>query len=132
LDKEITPLETQLAEQRIRQNVLQHDLDLLPALDELHQQRRAIIAEISDLLAELKLAQTDSRISNFNDGYSQGEATLTFLNDDEQRQLRREMLHLPTSARINGSQTTERLNGTPPEKPQNGKSQDLGTHQPIR
>ena len=110
LDKELAPLEAQLAGQRTRQHVLQHDLDLLPELDELREQRRAIIDELNTLLAELKLAQTDSRISNFNDGYGQGEATRTVLNDDEQRQLRRNVLDRQTGNHVNGN----RLNGTKP------------------
>ncbi|MBC3791880.1 LapA family protein [Spirosoma utsteinense] len=130
LDKEIAPLEAQLAEQRTRQNILQHDLDLLPALDELTEQRRAIQAELNDLLSELKLAQTDSRISNFNDGYGQGEATRTVLTDDEQQQLRREMLDLQTSSRIMGNRPTERP--TSSDKPQNGKAQETRPHQMIR
>ncbi|GAB3512882.1 hypothetical protein GCM10027341_54250 [Spirosoma knui] len=129
VDKELAPLEAQLAEQRIRQNVLQHNLDLLPALDELREQRRTLQAELNELLAELKLAQTDSRISNFNDGYGQGEATRTVLSDDEQQQLRKEMLTLQTSNRTNGSRPTERTNGTPPT---NGKAQALRPHQTIR
>jgi uncharacterized protein YoxC len=132
LDKEIAPLEAQLTEQRTRENVLQHDLDLLPALNELREQRRSIINELNDLLAELKLAQTDSRISNFNDGYGQGEATRTVLNDDEQQQLRRELHDLHTSSRINSNRTYERTAGPSAEKGQNGKSQDLRPHQTIR
>ncbi|GAB3643425.1 LapA family protein [Spirosoma arcticum] len=125
LDKEMAPLEAQLAEQRTRQTVLQHDLDLLPDLDELREQRRTITVEINDLLADLKLAHTDTRISNFNDGYGQGEATRTVLNDDEQRQLRRERLNFQTSNHPNGNRPAEQPNGTPPEKIPNGKPQDL-------
>ena len=136
LDADITPLETQLAEQRTHQNVLQHDLDLLPALDEFRQQRRAIIAAINDLLADLKLSQTDSRISNFNDGYGQGEATRTVLNDDEQRQLHRDRLNLQTNSRTNGNRPAEppgvgSTTGTPPEKVSNGKPQESRPHQLI-
>ncbi|WP_080241655.1 LapA family protein [Spirosoma rigui] len=131
LDKEIAPLEAQLTEQRTRENVLQHDLDLLPALDELREQRRSIVADLNDLLAELKLAQTDSRISNFNDGYGQGEANRTVLNDEEQQQLRRELHDLHTSSRVNGTRTYERTGGAA-DKGQNGKSQELRPHQTIR
>jgi hypothetical protein len=131
LDKEMAPLEAQLAEQRTRQNMLQHDLDLLPALDELREQRRKIIDELTLLLAELKLAQTDSRISNFNDGYGQGEATRTLLNDEEHRQLRRDMIDRQAS-RPNGSRHSEHYNGTTPEKGQNGKAQDLPPHPTTR
>ena len=130
LDKEIAPLDAQLAEQRTQQNVLQHNLDLLPNLNELKEERQAINADLNELLAELKLAQTDSRISNFNDGYGQGEATLSNLSDDEQQQLRKEMLSLHNSNRSRSSET--RLNGTSPEKATNGKNQNLRPYQTIR
>lgn len=130
LDKEIIPLEAQLAEQRTRQNVLQHNLDLLPDLSELKAHRQAVIADINELVAELKLAQTDSRISNFNDGYGQGEATRSNLSDDEQRQLRKEMLSLQNASR---SRTTEtRPAGTPPATGTNGKPTGLRPYQTIR
>ncbi|MFD2574074.1 hypothetical protein ACFSUS_25785 [Spirosoma soli] len=133
LDKEMAPLEAQLAEQRTRQNVLQHNLDLLPALDELKEERRTVAAELNELLAELKLAQTDSRISNFNDGYGQGEATRTVLSDDEQRQLRKEMLSLQNGSRLNGGRSGEvRPNGGQPDKATNGKPQGLRPYQTIR
>ncbi len=131
LEKEIVPLDAQLTEQRTRQNILQHDLDLLPALDELREQRLTILNELNGLLADLKLAHTDSRISNFNDGYGQGEATRTVLSDDEQRQLRREMLNLQNGNRVNGNRAAERPNGPTPEKAPNGKSHDAIPHQTI-
>lgn len=108
INKQLTPLEGQLAEQRSRQNVLQHDLDLLPELDTLKEQRRTLTSDLNDLLAELKLAQTDSRISNFNDGYEQGEAARSVLSDDEQRQLRKEKLTGRNGVRTNG----HHLNGS--------------------
>ena len=131
LDKEIIPLEAQLAEQHTRRNVLQHDLDLLPALDELRGQRRSILTQLADLLADLKLAHTDTRISNFNDGYGQGEAIRAVMNDDEQRQLRREVLDHQISNRVNANQLAERSIGTPPEKSQNGKPQESRPRQTI-
>lgn len=128
LDKEIAPLETQLAEQRTQQQVLQHNLDLLPNLPELKEERQAITSELNELLSELKLAQTDSRISNFNDGYGQGEATRTVLTDDEQRQLRKEMLTLQNSNRSRLGEA--RTNGS--DKGSNGKTQGLRPYQTIR
>ena len=130
LNKELIPLESQLAEQRTQQNVLQHNLDLLPDLNELKERRRDIIDELDGLLAELKLAQTDSRISNFNDGYGQGEATLTNLSDDEQRQLRKEMLSLHNNTRPRSGEL--RPNSPSPEKATNGKPQGLRPYQTIR
>ncbi|QIP14443.1 hypothetical protein G8759_18380 [Spirosoma aureum] len=134
LNQEIAPLDAQLAEQRTQQNVLQHNLDLLPVLDELKEKRQAATDELNELLAELKLAQTDSRISNFNDGYGQGEATRTGLSDEEQRQLRKEMLSLQNGNRINGSNrpVEPRPNGATPDKNTNGKTQGLRPYQTIR
>lgn len=131
LDNEIAPLEAQLAEQRTQQNVLQHNLDLLPTLDELKEQRQSALSELNEFLAELKLAQTDSRISNFNDGYGQGEATRKALSDEEQQQLRREMASLHNAKRVNGvNRQVESANGSA-EKGPNGKSQ-LRPYQTIR
>ena len=124
LDKEITPLDAQLAEQRTQQNVLQHNLDLLPDLNELTKRRQTLTTDLNELLAELKLAQTDSRISNFNDGYGQGEAVIANLSDDEQHQLRKDMLALANSR--------SRPNGTSVDKETNGKPQSLRPYQTIR
>jgi uncharacterized membrane protein YciS (DUF1049 family) len=125
LDKEIAPLEGQLAEQRTRQQVLQHNLDLLPSLDELKSERQATTRELNELLAELKLSQTDSRISNFNDGYGRGEATRATLSDDEQHDLLKEMESLPAASR-------NRTNGTSHDKGPNGKPQGLRPYQTVR
>ncbi|WP_338877011.1 hypothetical protein WBJ53_15250 [Spirosoma sp. SC4-14] len=133
LDAEIAPLEAQLAEQRTQQHVLQHNLDLLPSLEELKEQRQLAISELNEFLAELKLAQTDSRISNFNDGYGQGEANRQALSDEEQQQLRREMATRQNGKRVNGVNRpgeTHSGNGSA-EKGTNGKAQ-LRPYQTIR
>ena len=130
VDKEIAPLEAALAEQRIPQNILQHTLDLLPDLNELKAQRQSILSDLHELQSELKLAQTDSRISNFNDGYGQGEATLSNLSDDEQRQLRKDMLTLHNTSR-NGA-TDNRAASTPLVNGTNGKANGLRPYQTIR
>ncbi len=129
IDKEIAPLENQLAEQRTQQNVLQHNLDLLPDLSELKSRVNAIRADLDLLLAELKLAQTDSRISNFNDGYGQGEAIRGTLSDDEQRQLQRERL-LATTNRP--PRPADSSNGSTANKPTNGKAPVQRPYQTIR
>ncbi|AQG82348.1 hypothetical protein AWR27_06000 [Spirosoma montaniterrae] len=116
LEKLLTPLETELAEQRTRQNILQHNLDLLPDLAELKTRQQSLTNDLDVLLEDLKLAQTDSRIHNFNDGYGQGEATRTALSPDEQRQFRQDLRYRHISTR-NGHHTNGNgMNGT------NGKS----------
>lgn len=124
LDNELAPLDAQLAEQRTQQNVLQHNLDLLPNLQELNGKRQTLTAALNELLAELKLAQTDSRISNFNDGYGQGEAVITSLSDDEQHQLRKDMLTLQNSR--------SRPAGSLLDKSPTSKSPGLRPYQTIR
>ncbi len=130
LDKEIAPIQAALSEQRVQQNILQHNLDLLPDLDALKARRETVYAELTTLYAELKLAQTDSRISNFNDGYGQGEATLTNLNGDEQRQLRKEMLSLHHANRNGASEN--RTANISPVNGTNGKTNGLRPYQNIR
>lgn len=68
------PAEQALAEHLTRKAVLEHELALLPAVADLQQQRRELIDAISDLLNESRLAQTDSRIATYNDGYAKGVA----------------------------------------------------------
>ncbi|QMW06008.1 hypothetical protein [Spirosoma foliorum] len=130
VDQQIAPLEAQFAEQLTQQNVLQHNLDLLPSLTELKEQRQTINADLNELFAELKLAQTDSRISNFNDGYGQGEATRTVLSAEEQRQLRKEMLSLQNNNRKRTDES--RPNGASPTNGTNGKPQTLRPYQTVR
>ncbi len=130
LDREITPIEAALSEQRVQQTILQHNLDLLPDLNALKNRRETIYTDLTTLYAELKLAQTDSRISNFNDGYGQGEATLTNLSDDEQRQLRKEMLSLHNSS-WNGTSENRTANISPVNGT-NGKANGLRPYQTIR
>ncbi|MBD2700360.1 hypothetical protein IC229_06930 [Spirosoma sp. BT702] len=125
INKEIEPLEAQLAEQRSRQEVLQHNFDLIPSLDDLREQRQAIQNEISDLLAELKLAQTDSRISNFNDGYGQGEATRHGMSDGEKRQAQKEMGNLQNNGRKR-SEEQRPAGSTSPTNGTNGKTNGNG------
>ncbi|GAB3946322.1 hypothetical protein GCM10028805_16620 [Spirosoma harenae] len=132
LDAKIAPIEEQLAQQRTQQNVLQHELDLLPELSELKAQRQSITADLAELLAELKLAQTDSRISNFNDGYGQGEATRNDMSDDEHRQLRKEMLSLQNGSRKRTDEPRTNGNGNQPINGANGKTNGLRPHQTIR
>ena len=117
LSRALGPLQTELAEQRTHQTIAQHTLDLLPDLTELNQQRQRLLTDLIDLSEELKLALTDSRISQFTEGYAQGRATRTALSDDEQRQLHREKVIATLGPRLTA------LPPTPPANGANGKSQ---------
>ena len=126
LSDEIDPIDAQLAVERTQQNVLQHNFNLLPDLAELKAHRLTLLVDIKELLAEQKLAYTDSRISNFNDGYEQGEATRSGLTDEEQQQLRKEMLSL----QYNNRKGTDELhaNGFASNNGSTGKQNGLHPH----
>jgi len=128
MDKEMVPLDSQLAEQRTQQNVLQHNLDLLPNLTELKTRIQTQTVDLNHLLAELKLAQTDSRIGNFNDGYGQGAAIRNTLTDDEQRQLQRERLLATTNRPPRPADSA----GSAADKPVNGKATVQRPYQTVR
>lgn len=88
LNRELIPAEQELAAQLTRKSVLEHELSLLPLLDELKEQKKTLTTELNDLLAEIRLSQTDSRIGNFNDGYAKGEAARSAMSEEEWQQVR--------------------------------------------
>ncbi len=75
LDKQTAPLEADLREPQTQQAILDHELSLLPHPSALQKQQQQLATELSNLLIEQRLAETDSRIHAFNDGYSRGAAT---------------------------------------------------------
>lgn len=82
LMKKLLPAEQALAEQVARKAVLEHELALLPDLEALKTEKKALLETINNLLNDSRLAQTDSRIATFNDGYSKGEVTRDLMTDD--------------------------------------------------
>jgi hypothetical protein len=81
--------ENELAEREVQRNVLEHDLTLLPNLDELKAEKVAILKEIAELLKDSKISDQDRRINTFNDGFAKGQATE--LTDEEAEDLRKAM-----------------------------------------
>lgn len=71
---ELAPLEQALNEQAMRKQVLDEALDRLPAEADLRARRQQLLTTLTDLGNEHRLALTDRRISQYNDGYVKGEA----------------------------------------------------------
>jgi hypothetical protein len=71
---ELLPLEQQLTHHAMQQRVLDEQLDSLPAEADLRQQRQRVLATLTEIGNEHRLAITDRRIAQYNDGYARGEA----------------------------------------------------------
>ncbi len=121
LMKQLLPAEQALTEHLTRKTVLEHDLSLLPDLATLESDRQALADELANLLQESRLAETDSRIASYNDGYARGEAAR-----DAQMDADFEQTQLDLRAQSNGGSV--RPNST--ERPGRGRS--LRPHQAIR
>lgn len=93
LMKEIEAADKELAEETTQKDILAHELDMLPSLDDLRSERIKMRDELEELIETTRLAQTDSRIASFNDGYAKGEIARELMNEEEFTQFRNSMLN---------------------------------------
>lgn len=121
LMKQLLPAEQALTEQVTRKAVLEHELDLLPAIDELKKEKKTLTDEINNLLNETRLAQTDSRIATYNDGYAKGEVARDTMTDEDFQRAQTDYSVLPGDGNKDHSGTAERSRG-----------RSLRPHQAIR
>ena len=125
LVKELTELEKVLAQQMVQKNIMENDLSVLPVLDELKEQEKALRKEIDDLEEERKLALTDSRIHAYNDGHARGEVARHIMSDEEYDQWRNSHLTVSNLAlRAKSSATDHAVART--------RSTGMRPHQAIR
>jgi hypothetical protein len=82
LMKEIEAADKELAEETTQKDILVHELDMLPSLDDLRSERIKMRDELEELIETTRLAQTDSRIASFNDGYAKGEIARELMNEE--------------------------------------------------
>ena len=120
--KEMKIEEKILAEQTTQKNILEHDLVLLPNLDELKTQRKTILEEIAQHLESSKLADQDRRIHTFNDGVAKGNSNRGEMTDDEYEEFR------STSVR----QMKNAQDARPETAPKIYRSNGLRPHQALR
>lgn len=83
-------IEIELAQQIVQKNILENDLKLLPTLESLHTQKESLIEEIKAIENETRLAETDSRIGAYNDGFGKGLMVREVINEDEVNQFVRD------------------------------------------
>ena len=129
LVKEIEAADKELADETTQRDILQNELDMLPNLDDLRSDRIKMRDELDALIETTRLAQTDSRIASFNDGYAKGEIAREMMNEEEFTQFRNSMLNthnLAVKASASADRSMNYGNG-------NGKrSNGLRPHQMIR
>ncbi|WP_460638712.1 hypothetical protein [Larkinella harenae] len=132
LDKQLQLAQQEVAKHLTQKNIMDHELAVLPSLDELRQRKQQLTNEIDQLLEDRKLARTDSRIASYNDGYEKGLAARQAMSEEEYNQFRNgffSVSNLATKARSSSDQDR-----VPSEKkytnqrPVNG----LRPHQAIR
>ncbi|CCH00634.1 hypothetical protein FAES_2625 [Fibrella aestuarina BUZ 2] len=70
---ELAPLEQTLNEHAMQKQVLDEQLDRLPSETDLRAQRQQLLGTLTELGNEHRLAITDRRIAQYNDGYTKGE-----------------------------------------------------------
>ncbi len=56
----------------MQQQLIDQQIDRLPTAESLQQQRTQLLADITQLGNEHRLALTDRRIAQYNDGYTNG------------------------------------------------------------
>jgi hypothetical protein len=112
--------ENELAEREIQKNVLEHDLTLLPNLDDLKAEKIAVLKEVAELLKDSKISDQDRRIHTFNDGFAKGKST--DLTDEEAEELRKAMFRQVQSSEDSKTDT----------KPKIYRSNGMRPHQALR
>ncbi|MFN4146137.1 MAG: hypothetical protein ACK4GN_09970 [Runella sp.] len=127
--KQIEIVDKELAEQITQRDILEYELGLLPDLNQLRDERNRLRTELDGIIESTRLAQTDSRIASFNDGYAKGEIAREMMNEEEFTQFRHSMLNTHDLA-IKASSSADRSisNGITTTK----RSHGLRPHQMIR
>lgn len=81
--------EANVVAETTEKNKLEHELSLLPAIPELKAEKNQLNKEIDELIESTRLAQTDSRIAAYNDGYSKGEISRNMMDNEEYEQYKK-------------------------------------------
>ncbi len=83
-------VEKELADNITQKNIFENDLQLLPSFESLELQKKSLLEEIKDIERETRLAETDSRIGAYNDGFGKGSMVREVINADEVNQFVRD------------------------------------------
>lgn len=88
LEKQHQIAQQEVAKHLTQKNIMDHELEILPSIEELRQRKQQLNNEIDQLIEDRKLARTDSRIASFNDGYEKGQAARQAMTEEEYNQFR--------------------------------------------
>lgn len=81
--KQIEPLQEALTAHLTQKSILENDIAVMPALEDLKQEEAAIKAEIENLEAERRQTLTDSRVHSYGDGYAHGQVSRDVMGEEE-------------------------------------------------
>ncbi|WP_026628740.1 hypothetical protein [Dyadobacter alkalitolerans] len=81
--KQMEPLQETLTAHLTQKSILENDIAVMPALDELKQEEAKIKSEIESLEAERKQTLTDTRVHSYGDGYAHGQVSRDVMGEEE-------------------------------------------------
>ncbi|MCF2501062.1 MULTISPECIES: hypothetical protein [Dyadobacter] len=81
--KQMEPLQETLTAHLTQKSILENDIAVMPALEELKQEEAKIKAEIESLEAERKQTLTDTRVHSYGDGYAHGQVSRDVMGEEE-------------------------------------------------
>jgi len=126
ISKQLEAMHFTLSKQLAEKNILENDLSVLPAFEELKKEESALREEISSLEQERRQAMTDTRVYSFGDGYAHGKVSRDVMNEEEYDSWRNSHLTVSNLAlRAKSNSTTDRA------VPRT-KSTGMRPHQAIR
>ncbi len=120
------PLQEQLTLHMTQKSILENDISVLPALEELREEEARIRAEIETLENERRKALTDSRIQSFGDGYEHGKVSRDVMSEEEYDSWRDSHLTVSNLA------LRAKSNASADRAVQRAKSTGMRPHQAIR
>jgi uncharacterized small protein (DUF1192 family) len=126
ISKQLEAMHMTLSKQLAEKNILENDLSVLPAFEELKQEEAVLKNEIANLEQERRQAMTDTRVHSFGDGYAHGKVSRDVMNEEEYDSWRNSHLTVSNLAlRAKSNSTTDRA------VPRT-KSTGMRPHQAIR
>ena len=81
--KQMEPLQETLTAHLTQKSILENDIAVMPALEELKQEEAKIKTEIESLEAERKQTLTDTRVHSYGDGYAHGQVSRDVMGEEE-------------------------------------------------
>ncbi|MCF0053643.1 hypothetical protein LXM25_26465 [Dyadobacter sp. LJ53] len=81
--RQMEPLQEALTAHLTQKSILENDIAVMPALEELKQEESQIKAEIENLEAERRKTLTDTRVHSYGDGYAHGQVSRDVMGEEE-------------------------------------------------